>query len=117
MLGIIAGVSQLIASAAGKQKPSPLVGNTKASERLYIEFNCFLVRISLIITVLNLGTNLWFKCSKLEFIIFICFLNSAVSFLKNTKKEKRLEKYKALLKFRNITYEADLFTWHNSDIL
>ena len=31
--------------------------------------------------------------------------------------EKRLEKYKALLKFRNIPYEADLFTWHNSDIL
>ena len=40
-----------------------------------------------------------------------------LSFLKNTKKEKRLEKYKALLKFRNIPYEADLFTWHNSDIL
>ena len=40
-----------------------------------------------------------------------------LSFLKNTKKEKRLEKYKALLKFRNIPYKADLFTWHNSDIL
>ena len=34
-----------------------------------------------------------------------------------TGLKKRLEKFKALLKFRNIPYEADLFTWHNSDIL
>ena len=38
------------------------------------------------------------------------------NYLKNAKKEDRLEKYKALLKFRNIPFEADLFTWHNSDI-
>ena len=25
-------------------------------------------------------------------------------------------KYKALLKFRNIPFEADLFTWHNEDL-
>ena len=36
--------------------------------------------------------------------------------LKSTKKEDRLEKYKALLKFRNIPFEADLFTWHNEDL-
>ena len=29
----------------------------------------------------------------------------------DTKKESRLEKYKALLKFRNIPFDADLFTW------
>lgn len=37
-----------------------------------------------------------------------------LEYLKNTKKENRLEKYKALLKFRNIPFDADLFTW-NSD--
>ena len=37
-------------------------------------------------------------------------------FLKSSKKEARLQKYKALLKFRNIPFEADLFTWHNSEI-
>ena len=39
-----------------------------------------------------------------------------LDYLKNTKKENRLEKYKALLKFRNIPFEADLFTWHNDDL-
>ena len=39
-----------------------------------------------------------------------------LSFLKSSKKEVRLQKYKALLKFRNIPFEADLFTWHNSEI-
>ena len=39
-----------------------------------------------------------------------------LSFLKSSKKEARLQKYKALLKFRNIPFEADLFTWHNSDL-
>ena len=39
-----------------------------------------------------------------------------LKYLKNAKKEERLEKYKALLRFRNIPFEADLFTWHNSDI-
>ena len=39
-----------------------------------------------------------------------------LKYLKQTKKEERLNKYKALLKFRNIPFEADLFTWHNSDI-
>ena len=39
-----------------------------------------------------------------------------LTFLKSTKKEDRLKKYKALLKFRNIPFEADLFTWHNDEI-
>ena len=39
-----------------------------------------------------------------------------LKFLNNFKKEERLEKYKKLLKFRNIPFEADLFTWHNEDI-
>ena len=37
-------------------------------------------------------------------------------FLKNSKKEERLERYKKLLKFRNIEFDADLFTWNNNDI-
>ena len=39
-----------------------------------------------------------------------------LSYLKGAKKEDRLEKYKALLKFRNIPFEADLFTWNNDDL-
>ena len=39
-----------------------------------------------------------------------------LTYLKNAKKEDRLDKYKALLKFRNIPFEADLFTWHNEDL-
>ena len=39
-----------------------------------------------------------------------------LTYLKSTKKEDRLKKYKALLKFKNITFEADLFTWHNEDL-
>ena len=39
-----------------------------------------------------------------------------LNYLKSSKKENRLEKLKALLKFRNIPFEADLFTWHNSDL-
>ena len=39
-----------------------------------------------------------------------------LNYLKDAKKEDRLEKYKALLKFRNIPFEADLFTWHNDDL-
>jgi len=39
-----------------------------------------------------------------------------LTYLKNSKKEDRLEKYKALLKFRNIPFEVDLFTWHNENI-
>ena len=37
-----------------------------------------------------------------------------LNYLKKFKKEERLEKYKILLKFRNIPFNADLFTW-NSD--
>tara|TARA_B100001173_G_C15898077_1_gene508613 strand:- start:538 stop:726 length:189 start_codon:yes stop_codon:yes gene_type:complete len=37
-------------------------------------------------------------------------------YLKNIKKEDRLEKYKALLKFRSIPFKADLFTWNNDDL-
>ena len=39
-----------------------------------------------------------------------------LTYLKDTKKEDRLEKLKALLKFRNISFDADLFTWHIEDI-
>ena len=39
-----------------------------------------------------------------------------LTYLKDVKKEERIEKYKALLKFRNIPFEADLFTWHNEDL-
>ena len=39
-----------------------------------------------------------------------------LTYLKSAKKEDRLKKYKALLKFKNIPFEADLFTWHNEDI-
>ena len=39
-----------------------------------------------------------------------------LTYLKSLKKEDRLGKYKALLKFRNIPFEADLFTWHNDDL-
>ena len=39
-----------------------------------------------------------------------------LTYLKNAKKEDRLEKLKTLLKFRNISFDADLFTWHNEDI-
>ena len=37
-----------------------------------------------------------------------------LNYLRKFKKELRLEKYKILLKFRNIPFDADLFTW-NSD--
>ena len=39
-----------------------------------------------------------------------------LKYLKSAKKEDRLKKYKVLLKFKNIPFEADLFTWHNEDI-
>ena len=48
-----------------------------------------------------------FKKDKLGELTYDQILN----YLKNIKKESRLEKYKALLKFRNIPFDADLFTW------
>ena len=39
-----------------------------------------------------------------------------LTYLKDTRKEERIEKYKALLKFRNIPFEAELFTWSNDDL-
>mgnify|MGYP001279035752 CR=1 FL=1 len=39
-----------------------------------------------------------------------------LTYLKDAKKEERLEKYKTLLKFRKIPFEADLFTWHNNEL-
>ncbi len=39
-----------------------------------------------------------------------------LTYLGNFKKEERLEKYKKLLRFRNIDFEADLFTWNNNDL-
>ena len=38
-----------------------------------------------------------------------------LNYLKNFKKQERLENYKKLLKFRNIPFEADLFTWNDVD--
>ena len=52
------------------------------------------------------------KKDKLKDLTYDQILN----YLKNAKKEYRLEKYKALLKFRNIPFEADLFTWNNDDL-
>ena len=48
-----------------------------------------------------------FKKDKLGELTYDLILN----YLKDTKKESRLEKYKTLLKFRNIPFDADLFTW------
>ena len=39
-----------------------------------------------------------------------------LNFLRNTKKEQRLEKYKKLLLFNEIKYDADTFTWYNDDL-
>ena len=36
-------------------------------------------------------------------------------YLKQSEKEKRIQKYIELLKFRNIPYEHDTFTWSNDD--
>ena len=52
------------------------------------------------------------KKSELKDLTYDQILN----YLKHFKKEERLEKYKALLKFRNIPFEADLWTWNNDDI-
>ena len=41
------------------------------------------------------------------------FFDKIYNFLINFDKEKRLERYKDLLKFMNIKHEADLFTWNN----
>ena len=38
-----------------------------------------------------------------------------LNYLNNSKKEERLDKYKKLLKFRNIPFEADVFTWIDID--
>ena len=39
-------------------------------------------------------------------------------FLKNTKLPNgRIEKFKKLLRSRNILFDADLFTWYNKDIV
>ena len=38
-----------------------------------------------------------------------------LTYLKNFKKQERLENYKKLLNFRNIPFEADLFTWNDFD--
>ena len=52
------------------------------------------------------------KKSELKNLTYDQILN----YLKSFKKEERLEKYKTLLKFRNIPFEADLWTWNNDDI-
>ena len=50
------------------------------------------------------------KKKDLKGLTYDQILNYLVKF----KKEERLDKYKVLLKFRNINFDADLFTW-NSD--
>ena len=50
------------------------------------------------------------KKKDLQSLTYDQILNYLVKF----KKEERLDKYKVLLKFRNINFDADLFTW-NSD--
>ncbi len=52
------------------------------------------------------------KKDKLNGLTYDQILN----YLKNSKKDQRLEKFKALLRFKNIPFEADLFTWNNDDI-
>ena len=52
------------------------------------------------------------KKDKLNGLTYDQILN----YLKSSKKEERLQKYKTLLKLRNIPFEADLFTWHNSEL-
>jgi len=52
------------------------------------------------------------KKSELKDLTYDQILN----YLKGFKKEERFKKYKALLKFRNIPFEADLWTWNNDDI-
>ena len=38
------------------------------------------------------------------------------TYLKKSKREERIEKYKALLNFRDIPFVSDLFTWNNDDL-
>ena len=38
-----------------------------------------------------------------------------LTYLKNFKKQERLENYKKLLNFRNVPFKADLFTWNDVD--
>ena len=52
------------------------------------------------------------KKNKLEGLSY----DQILKYLKNCKKEERIEKYKKLLKFNNIPFEADLFTWNNDDL-
>ena len=39
-----------------------------------------------------------------------------LTFLRKFKKEVRMDKYKELLKSRNIKFDEDLFTWNNSEL-
>ena len=52
------------------------------------------------------------KKEKLNGVTYDQILN----YLKKAKKEDRLEKYKKFLRFNNIPFEADTFTWHNEDL-
>ncbi len=49
------------------------------------------------------------KLSKLTY-------DQILNFLRETKKDNRIDEYKALLRSKNIPFEADLFTWHNSEL-
>jgi hypothetical protein len=52
------------------------------------------------------------KKEKLNGLTYDQILN----YIKNIKKEERITRYKKMLKFRNVDFEADLFTWNNSDL-
>tara|TARA_E500000178_G_scaffold284834_1_gene286183 strand:- start:836 stop:1171 length:336 start_codon:yes stop_codon:yes gene_type:complete len=49
------------------------------------------------------------KLNKLSYDLIL-------KFLKDSNHENRLKRYKALLKFRNIPFESDTFTWNNEDL-
>ena len=39
-----------------------------------------------------------------------------LNFFKKIQKKDRLERYKKFLKFRNIDFDTDLFTWNNDEL-
>ena len=42
--------------------------------------------------------------------------NERLLIFEEMQLQDKYPKYKALLKFRNIPFEADLFTWNNDDL-
>ena len=73
----------------------------------------------------NIDPNKGFAIAQMEYEEYIdvkkdklrdLTYDQILTYLKNTKKEDRLDKYKVLLKFSDIPYESDLFTWNNDDL-